>query len=342
MIAWAEKFKMEQVESTSAPTSWVLDFLHRSRGVALFRKRAIAPLREQLVRYFGHHKSQESADESKPAMWLWRTVGLVALGAIGYAVVRVILILIGLHAADFRQIGIGLFATWLRVNLTLILGALWTIPVGVAIGFNPRLARIAQPLAQIAASVPATAVFPVVLLLLIRFGGGLGLGSIVLLLLGTQWYILFNVIAGAMAIPTDLKEAASVFGIRGWERWRKLILPGIFPFLVTGMITASGGAWNVSIVAEYAHLKGQTYSTVGVGCHDFRRHRRQEFQSPASQHDCPRRRSSNHQSPGLAQTLSSRRNSLQTGKLIPSSSLLKNSGFLHEREGHEFHSCHND
>ncbi|MGB8012897.1 MAG: ABC transporter permease subunit [Terriglobales bacterium] len=265
VIAWAEKFKMEQVESTSAPTSWVLDFLHRSRGVALFRKRAIAPLREQLVRYFGHHKSQESADESKPAMWLWRTVGLVALGAIGYAVVRVILILIGLHAADFRQIGIGLFATWLRVNLTLILGALWTIPVGVAIGFNPRLARIAQPLAQIAASVPATAVFPVVLLLLIRFGGGLGLGSIVLLLLGTQWYILFNVIAGAMAIPTDLKEAASVFGIRGWERWRKLILPGIFPFLVTGMITASGGAWNVSIVAEYAHLKGQTYSTVGIG-----------------------------------------------------------------------------
>ena len=130
---------------------------------------------------------------------------------------------------------------------------------------DPRLARIAQPLAQIAASVPATALFPVVLLVLIRLGGGLGFGSIVLLLLGTQWYILFNVIAGAIAIPTDLKEAASVFGIRGWERWRKLILPAIFPFLVTGMITASGGAWNVSIVAEYCHLKGQVYSTVGIG-----------------------------------------------------------------------------
>jgi NitT/TauT family transport system permease protein len=192
-------------------------------------------------------------------------VGTTALGAIGYAVVRVVMILTGLHGSDFRHIGIGLFATWLRVNVTLVLGALWTIPAGVAIGFNPRLARIAQPLAQIAASVPATAVFPVVLLVLIRLGGGLGFGSIVLLLLGTQWYILFNVIAGAMAIPTDLKEAASVFGIRGWERWRKLILPGIFPFLVTGMITASGGAWNVSIVAEYAHLKGQVYSTVGIG-----------------------------------------------------------------------------
>jgi NitT/TauT family transport system permease protein len=266
VIAWAEKFKMEQVESASAPTSWVLDFLRRSRGVALFRKRAVRPLREQIIHYFGRHEVRaESAGENQAALWLWRVVGTAALAAIGYAVVQVVMILTGLHGSDFRQIGIGLFATWLRVNVTLVLGALWTIPAGVAIGFNPRLARIAQPLAQIAASVPATAVFPVVLLVLIRLGGGLGFGSIVLLLLGTQWYILFNVIAGAMAIPTDLKEAASVFGIRGWERWRKLILPGIFPFLVTGMITASGGAWNVSIVAEYAHLKGQVYSTVGIG-----------------------------------------------------------------------------
>jgi NitT/TauT family transport system permease protein len=266
VIAWAEKFKMEQVESTSAPTSWVLDFLKRSRGVAVFRKRALRPFREQMIHYFARHEVRaESVGENQAVLWLWRVVGTAALGAIGYAVVRVVMILTGLHGSDFRQIGIGLFATWLRVNVTLVLGALWTIPAGVAIGFNPRLARIAQPLAQIAASVPATAVFPVVLLVLIRLGGGLGFGSIVLLLLGTQWYILFNVIAGAMAIPTDLKEAANVFGIRGWQRWRKLILPGIFPFLVTGMITASGGAWNVSIVAEYAHLKGQIYSTVGIG-----------------------------------------------------------------------------
>jgi NitT/TauT family transport system permease protein len=146
-----------------------------------------------------------------------------------------------------------------------VIGAAWTIPAGVAIGFNPRLARIAQPLAQIAASVPATALFPVVLLLLIRLGGGLGLGSVVLLLLGTQWYILFNVIAGAMAIPTDLKECCSTFRIRDWERWRKLILPGIFPYLITGMVTASGGAWNASIVAEYFHFKGQIYTTMGLG-----------------------------------------------------------------------------
>ena len=267
VIAWAEKFKMEQVESSTVPTSWVLDFLQRSRGVALFRKRAIRPLREEMVQFFSRKPEApaRSTGENRAVLWLWQILGIAVLGAIGYAVIQVVMILTGLQGSEFRQIGVGLGATFLRVNLTLLLGALWTIPVGVAIGFNPRLARIAQPLAQIAASVPATALFPVVLLVLIRLGGGLGLGSIVLLLLGTQWYILFNVIAGAIAIPTDLKEVAGVFGIRGWERWRKLILPGIFPFLVTGMITASGGAWNASIVAEYFHFKGQTYSTVGVG-----------------------------------------------------------------------------
>ncbi len=268
VIAWAEKFKIEQVESTSAPTSWVLDFLRRSRGVAFIRKRAVRPLREQMVHYFASRNNEsggQSTSENGAMLWTWRVFGVAMLGVIGYAIVRVVMILAGLHSADFREIGLGLGATFLRVNVTLLIGALWTIPVGVAIGFNPRMARIAQPLAQIAASVPATALFPVVLLVLIRVGGGLGLGSIVLLLLGTQWYILFNVIAGAMAIPTDLKEAASVFGLRGWERWRKLILPGIFPFLVTGLVTASGGAWNVSIVAEYSRLKGQTYSTIGIG-----------------------------------------------------------------------------
>ena len=99
----------------------------------------------------------------------------------------------------------------------------------------------------------------------IRIGGGLGVASIILLLLGTQWYILFNVIAGAIAIPTDLKEAASVFKLGAAERWRKLILPGIFPYLVTGLVTASGGAWNASIVAEYFHFKNQIFSTVGLG-----------------------------------------------------------------------------
>jgi NitT/TauT family transport system permease protein len=137
--------------------------------------------------------------------------------------------------------------------------------VGVAVGLRPRLAAIAQPLAQIAASVPATALFPIVLLVLIRIGGGLGIGSIVLLLLGTQWYMLFNVIAGASSIPTDLKEVCDVFRLNRAERWRKLLLPAIFPYLVTGFVTASGGAWNASIVAEYFKFHGKTISITGLG-----------------------------------------------------------------------------
>jgi NitT/TauT family transport system permease protein len=266
VIAWAEKFKVEQVESTDAPRSWVLNLIQRSRGLEHLRKKTVEPLSERLMMFFSRDRSSEEGESTAGwKLWLSRFVASVALAAVGYGIVRVVMLLSGLQKAELQEAGLGLVATFFRVNLALLLGALWTIPVGVAIGFSPRLARIAQPLAQIAASVPATALFPVVLLLLIRVGGGLGIGSIALLLLGTQWYILFNVIAGAIAIPTDLKECCSVFRLRGIERWKKLILPGIFPYLITGMVTASGGAWNASVVAEYFHFKGQTYTTIGLG-----------------------------------------------------------------------------
>jgi NitT/TauT family transport system permease protein len=153
--------------------------------------------------------------------------------------------------------------TFLRVN-----AALFSARSGP---FTRRMAerrpvgKLVQPLVQIAASVPATALFPVLLLLLIRAGGGMGIAAMALMLIGTQWYILFNVIAGAMAIPTDLKEASGIFRFRQWERWKHLILPAIFPYLVTGMVTASGGAWNASIVAEYFHFQGETLSVRGLG-----------------------------------------------------------------------------
>ncbi|MGB0011389.1 MAG: ABC transporter permease subunit [Candidatus Sulfotelmatobacter sp.] len=267
VIAWAEKFKVEQVESTDAPRSWVLNFLQHSTGLSRIRQMTLRPLSERLLLHFARKHSEERPQEpvSPWREWLLRAFALLALVAIGYAVVRVAIILTGLQAAEIHQTALGLGATFLRVNLALLLAALWTIPAGVAIGLNPRLARIAQPLAQIAASVPATALLPVILLVLIRLGGGLGIASIVVLLLGTQWYVLFNVIAGAMAIPTDLKECCSVFQVRGIERWKKLILPGIFPYLVTGMVTASGGAWNATIVAEYFHFKGHIYTTTGLG-----------------------------------------------------------------------------
>ncbi len=267
IIAWAEKFKMEQVESTDAPTSWFLNLVQHSRLLVRLRQRVFRPLRERLNLRFARGAEEEHAEAAPAAwkVWLGRTIAALAMLAVFYAMVKTVGMLMELNRSDFRQMLEGAGATFGRVLAALLIGALWTIPVGVAIGFSPKLARIAQPLAQIAASVPATALFPIVLLMLIRVGGGLGIGSILLLLLGTQWYILFNVIAGAMAIPTDLKEASSLFKFTSIQRWRTLILPGIFPYLVTGMVTASGGAWNATILAEYFRLKDKTYSTIGLG-----------------------------------------------------------------------------
>jgi NitT/TauT family transport system permease protein len=267
VIAWAEKFKVEQVESTDAPRSWVLNLVQQSAGLSKIRQKTLQPLGERLLLYFARDRCRETEEKSVSSWreWLLRALGVAVLVGIGYGVVRVAIILAGLQKSELQEAALGLGATFLRVNVALLIGALWTIPAGVAIGFNPRLSRIAQPLAQIAASVPATALLPVILLVLIRLGGGLGIASIVVLLLGTQWYVLFNVIAGAMAIPTDLKECCSVFRMKGIERWKKLILPGVFPYLVTGLVTASGGAWNASIVAEYFHFKGHIYTTTGLG-----------------------------------------------------------------------------
>src|SRR6202790_122893 len=266
VIAWAEKFKVEQVESSNVPRSWVLDLIRHSRSLAQLRKKTLRPLSERLLMHFSRARSDHEAAPTRPwKLGLMRLLGFVLLAGMSYGVVRVVMILTGLQRAEMQEVALGLGATFLRVNLTLLIGALWTIPAGVAIGFNPRLARIAQPLAQIAASVPATALFPVVLLGLVSLGGGLNTGSILLMLLGTQWYILFNVIAGAIAIPSEFREVADIFRFSRVDRWRTAILPAIFPYLVTGLVTASGGAWNASIVAEYFHFKGQVLSTFGLG-----------------------------------------------------------------------------
>ena len=267
VIAWAQKFKFENVEAVDVPRSPILNLIRRSKALAFVSDKTVVPIREKLALHFArvNQAAGAGAPETATRKWLLRVLaGAVGVGII-YAIFRSIALLTGLSRHDLNSLLLGAGATFLRVVVALALGALWTIPVGVAIGTHPRLARVAQPAAQIAASVPATALFPVVLLALTRVGGGLGIGSILLLLLGTQWYILFNVIAGASALPTDLKEVCNVFHFSKSERWRKLILPAIFPYLVTGMITASGGAWNASIVAEYFHLKGQIFSTTGLG-----------------------------------------------------------------------------
>jgi NitT/TauT family transport system permease protein len=271
VIAWADKFKFEQVESSQRATSPILYALRNSNAISWLHDRTLVPLGERIYQGLAARRLRALARPERSAASRQRslitnsTIFLALLVAAIFAAFHAVLLLRQLRGADILELLKGAGATFLRVNASLLVAALWTIPVGVAIGFNPRLARIAQPLAQIAASVPATALFPVLLIALVHAGGGLGIGSIVLMLLGTQWYILFNVIAGAIAIPSDLKEVSGLFHFGSVQRWKTLILPGIFPYLITGLVTASGGAWNASIIAEYFHLRGQTLSTLGLG-----------------------------------------------------------------------------
>lgn len=270
IIVWADKFKFEQVESSGTEHNTLLQLIGRASIVLRLYRLLVQPVFAWLSGTFSVGARRAAKTFSAPKQhrlrqWIGYLMAAGILIGLGFAVFHAGRELSDLHREDYRELLESAALTFLRVNTALILGALWTIPAGVAIGSNPRLARIAQPLVQMAASVPATALFPIILLFLLRLRGGLEIAAMLLMLLGTQWYILFNVIAGAMAIPTDLKEAARIYRFGSWDRWRHLILPGIFPYLVTGLVTASGGAWNASIVAEYFHFQGRIVSTAGLG-----------------------------------------------------------------------------
>jgi NitT/TauT family transport system permease protein len=270
LIAWSDKFKFEQVESAEQVTSPILELIRRSKILETLPGRIWNRVEEPVYRRMALTKEcrvVRSLDEKQsgkvsPALWTLAVTGALA---VCWAAAQAIFLLRTITWPDLRLLLEGAAATFLRVNASLLISAAWTIPVGAAIGLSPKLARIVQPLAQVMASVPATAFFPIVLMGLVRIGGGLGIGSIALMLLGTQWYILFNVIAGTMSIPSDLREVASLYRFTRWQRWTRLILPGIFPYLITGMVTASGGAWNASVMAEYSHVKGHTLETIGLG-----------------------------------------------------------------------------
>jgi NitT/TauT family transport system permease protein len=269
LIAWSDKFKFEQVESADRVTSPVLELLRRSNLFAA-PGRIWNSFEEPIYRRMASSKEcrvvhpLDDDQSSKGSAALW-ALAVAAICVVGWGATQAVLMLRTVTGHDLRMLLEGAGATFLRVNAALLISAAWTVPVGVAIGFNPKLARIVQPIAQVMASVPATAFFPILLIGLVRIGGGLGIGSIALMLLGTQWYILFNVIAGAMSIPSDLREVSSLFHFNRWQRWTKLILPGIFPYLITGMVTASGGAWNASVFAEYSHVADKTLQTIGLG-----------------------------------------------------------------------------
>lgn len=270
VIAWADKFKFEQVESGTATQNSILNLIRRESYLIRGFRRLLHPIVNWLTIRFASGAKRaaatfSSAQSKQPRRWLSWVLSAAGVAFLVYAVYRTVGELSQLSREDYFELLRSAALTFLRVNLALIIGALWTIPVGVAIGFSPRFARWMQPLVQLAASIPATALFPVLLLVLIRLRGGVEIAAMALMLLGTQWYILFNVIAGAMAIPTDLKEAAKVFRFSDLDRWRHLILPGIFPYLVTGLVTASGGAWNASIIAEYFHFQGRIVEAPGLG-----------------------------------------------------------------------------
>ena len=270
IIVWADKFKFEQVESAGAAQSTLLSLIGRASIVLRLYRLIVHPVVSWLSETFsvGARRAAETfgAPKQHPLRkWIGYLFLAGAVVGLAFALFHAGRELSDLHREDYIELLQSAALTFLRVNAALILGALWTVPAGVAIASSPRLARIAQPMVQMAASIPATALFPIILLLLLRLRWGLEIAAMLLMLLGTQWYILFNVIAGAMAIPTDLKEAAVIYRFNSWDRWRHLILPGIFPYLVTGMVTASGGAWNASIVAEYFHFQGKIVSTAGLG-----------------------------------------------------------------------------
>ncbi|HEX2980980.1 MAG TPA: ABC transporter permease subunit [Anaerolineaceae bacterium] len=267
LMAWTERFKIEMVENDNPPTSWFFELLHNSRFSRWFTGALLNPLISRLDRRM--LRIAPPGPVSRPGgndrIWVNRIVALVGLVVLLYGVVQAVLLLITVPAGEWARVALGVGATLARVIIALLLALAWTIPVGVSIGTNPRLANILQPIVQVTASVPATAIFPVFVLLLVGLPGGLNLAAVLLMLMGTQWYLLFNIIAGASSIPQDLKYTAKLIHLNGWERWRTLILPALFPFLVTGMITASGGAWNASIVSEYVTFGGQILHTTGIG-----------------------------------------------------------------------------
>jgi NitT/TauT family transport system permease protein len=249
VVAWAQKFRVEEGGEQEAATSWFLNWLRRSR----------------LLRWFAFRwrLSQARKPPRPPAPPLDPTKGHPWAGRVAVALLLVLLaaLLLGgyllvqllwqIEGREWLALFGSALATLGRVLASTAIGTLWAVPAGLLIGLTPRLSRILQPVVQVLASFPAPLVFPLVIAGLLAAHITLDWGSILLMLMGTQWYILFNVIAGAMAIPADLKEASRSYQIGGWQRFRVLYLPAMFPYLVTGWVTAAGGAWNASIVAEY-------------------------------------------------------------------------------------------
>jgi NitT/TauT family transport system permease protein len=268
VVAWADKFRFEQTASGDAPTSWMLDLFRRTRAL-----RALSYPFAAVNRSFSNlHIALPTAlrvPARGPSSRLldagWLTFVLAITFYAGWRAYQYLSTTLA-PSDVFAAVGFGLI-TLARVIVLIALATLIWVPVGVWIGLRPKLAERIQPLAQFLAAFPANLAFPVFVVLIVRYGLSANIWLSPLMILGTQWYILFNVIAGASAFPTDLREAAGSFHLRGWRWWIKVILPGIFPYYITGAITASGGSWNASIVAEVASWGDTHLTATGLGAY---------------------------------------------------------------------------
>lgn len=269
LVAWADKFKSEHTPGEEAPTSRLLDILQRAR---LFGHVAALPswVWEKSLPVFRKRRDGLSPvpTMSSQSGWRWFDRGwnvlllVVALSITG----RLIDYVHGsIGLAEIGHVFLLGLATALRVIVLIALASAVWLPIGVWIGLRPKMAQAAQPIIQFLAAFPANLMFPLVVMLILHFDLSVEIWTSPLMILGTQWYILFNVISGAMLIPTQLKDAAGNFGLKGWLRWKRLYLPAVFPTYVTGAITASGGAWNASIVSEMVDWGDTTLMATGLG-----------------------------------------------------------------------------
>ncbi len=265
LVVWSQKFKFDTVQSEEEKESFVLNILRESRLLERIWD-AIESKIDKINYYFVNRKSEHNYLKKTPIKIV--LIGLLLIGLLLLVLkggIRAFEMLSKITFQDFVLLIKAGGLSLLRTLGAIAIATIWTVPFGVMIGMKPKVANILQPVIQIAASIPATALFPIIIYFLLKIGGGLGVGSVFLMLLGTQWYILFNVIAGASSIPQDLKDIADLYRIRGFKKWKVLILPGIFPYLVTGLITATGGAWNATIVSEYVVFGGEVQKTLGLG-----------------------------------------------------------------------------
>ncbi len=267
IVAWADRFRFEQTASQDEPRSWFFEVLRRTRVFRRLR-RAVAALlaaapRPALPRLALPRIGGAAAARWLDRLWPWLIAGAALTAA--WMVARYVGATLGWRDA-LTALSLGLI-TLTRVLVLIALASLVWVPIGVWLGLRPRWSQAIQPVAQFLAAFPANILFPIAVIAILAWKLDPDVWLSPLIILGTQWYILFNVVAGTSALSNDLKEAAGVFGLRSWQRWRDLILPGIFPYYVTGALTASGGSWNASIVAELVSWGHTRLEARGLGAY---------------------------------------------------------------------------